>query len=68
MENEFLFLTLGTMFIVGLGADQLGNRTRIPRVTLLLLCGLLAGHLGIIPAPVTGAYEFLSVTALTFVA
>jgi Kef-type K+ transport system membrane component KefB len=68
METELLFLTLGAMFIVGLGADQLGTRTRIPRVTLLLLCGLLAGQLGIIPAPVTGAYEFLSVTALTFVA
>lgn len=68
METEILFLTLGAMFIVGLSADQLGHRTRIPRVTLLLLCGLLAGYLGIIPAPVTGAYEFLSVTALTFVA
>jgi Kef-type K+ transport system membrane component KefB len=68
METEILFLTLGAMFIVGLGADQLGHRTRIPRVTLLLLCGLLAGYLGIIPAPVTGAYDFLSITALTFVA
>ena len=68
METEILFLTLGAMFVVGLSADQIGRRTRIPRVTLLLLSGLAAGQLGWIPAPVTGAYEFLSVTALTFVA
>jgi len=68
METELLFLTLGAMFVVGFSADQIGRRTRIPRVTLLLLCGLAAGQLGWIPAPVTGAYEFLSITALTFVA
>lgn len=68
MDNDILFLTLGAMFIVGLGADQLGRRTRMPRVTLLLLCGLVAGQLGWIPEPVSGAYDVLSTTALTFVA
>ena len=68
MENDLLFLTLGAMFIVGLGADQLGQRTRIPRVTLLLLCGLIAGQFGWIPEPLSNVYEALSTIALTFVA
>ena len=68
MESETLLLTLGAMFIVGLAADQLGQRTPVPRVTLLLLCGLLAGQMGWIPSSFSEAYEFLSVTALTFVA
>ena len=68
MESETLFLTLGAMFVIGLIADQIGRRTWVPRVTLLLFSGLVAGQMGWIPAPISGAYEFLSVTALTFVA
>ena len=36
-------LTLGALFLVGLGADLVGRRTALPRVTLLLLCGFAAG-------------------------
>lgn len=68
MEIETVLLTLGGMFIVGLAADQIGRRTRVPRVTLLLLCGLMAGQLAWIPEPVANSYNLLSVTALTFVA
>jgi Kef-type K+ transport system membrane component KefB len=35
--------TLGALFIVGLATDLLGRRTRLPRVTLLLVFGLLFG-------------------------
>lgn len=68
METETLFLTLGGIFFVGLAADQIGKHTPLPRVTLLLLAGLVAGQFGLIPEPLSNAYEFLSVTALTFVA
>jgi MFS family permease len=52
MENTaLLFLTLGGLFLAGLVADLLGRRTRLPRVTLLLLIGIAAGPsgLGLIP-------------------
>lgn len=66
MESQFL--TLGAMFVIGLGAHVIGQRTPVPRVTLLLLSGLVAGQMGWIPEDISGAYEFLSVAALTFVA
>lgn len=68
METETILLTLGAMFVVGLAADQAGRRTRLPRVTLLLLCGLIAGQLEWIPHVFSDTYDFLSVAALTFVA
>lgn len=36
-------LALGAIFLAGLGADLLGRRTALPRVTLLLLVGFAAG-------------------------
>ena len=63
-----MFLTLGAMFIIGLGAHLIGQRTPVPRVTLLLVSGLIAGQMGWIPERITQSYEFLSITALTFVA
>ncbi len=68
MEIETVLLTLGGMFVVGLAADQIGRRTWVPRVTLLLLCGLVAGQMEWIPDAFSDAYEYLSVMALTFVA
>lgn len=52
MIDPYALLTLGVLFCVGLAADQLGCRTRIPRVTLLL-CGLVPGTLGLIPERMT---------------
>ena len=68
METHTLFLTLGGMFFVGLTADQIGRRTSVPRVTLLLLCGLSMGYFDLVHQAIASAHEFLSVTALTFVA
>ncbi|MDR9394321.1 cation:proton antiporter [Roseovarius sp. SYSU LYC5161] len=65
-----LLITLGALFLTGLLADQMGRRTRLPRVTLLLACGLLAGRPGfdLIPPEAQQLYDALSVTALTMVA
>ena len=68
METYALFLTLGGMFFIGLGADQVGRRTPVPRVTLLLLCGLVLGYFDLVGGAMEAAHEALSVTALTFVA
>ncbi|GGE37446.1 cation:proton antiporter [Actibacterium pelagium] len=70
MDLAPILLTIGALFIVGLAADQIGQRTRLPRVTLLLACGIVAGGAGLdlIPPQVEGWYDFLAITALTMVA
>lgn len=39
---EFLF-TIGVFLLLGLAADAVGRRTLLPRVTLILLAGIVAG-------------------------
>jgi NhaP-type Na+/H+ or K+/H+ antiporter len=55
MENTaLLFLTLGGLFLAGLVADLFGRRTRLPRVTLLLLIGIAVGPSGLALIPGRG--------------
>lgn len=70
MTVETAFVVLGALFLVGLAADELGRRTKLPRVTLLLLCGILVGKSGLalIPDALISAYNILSVLALSMVA
>ncbi len=70
MELYLIFLTLGALFLLGLFADQVGRRTRLPRVTLLLLCGVAVGGAGLdlLPLETEYWYEFLTIAALTMVA
>ncbi|MBE1284669.1 MAG: cation:proton antiporter [Rhodobacteraceae bacterium] len=71
MEHYAQSLTiLGVLFLAGLAADQLGQKTRLPRITLLLACGMIAGHsgFGIIPDAISNQYELISTVALTMVA
>lgn len=70
MALHTIFLTLGALFLLGLVADTIGRRTRLPRVTLLLACGVAVGRSGfdLLPPEAQGWYEFLSVLALTMVA
>lgn len=70
MELSIVFLTLGCLFLAGLAADLVGRRMRLPRVTLLLACGLAVGSAGFgwLPPEAFEWYEFLSVLALTLVA
>jgi len=70
MHLDLVFLTLGVLFLMGLAADELGRRTRLPRVTLLLLTGVVVGRSGLdlIPPEAQQWYEFLSIAALTMVA
>ncbi len=70
MELSTFFLTLGGLFLIGLAADQIGARTPLPRVTLLLLCGIAVGSSGLdlLPSESDVWYDFLSIAALTTVA
>lgn len=68
MIDPYALMTLGVLFSVGLAADQVGRRTRIPRVTLLLLCGLVAGQMGLLPEGMAVLKDNVTVTALTLVA
>ena len=67
---HFALLALGGLLLAGLVADEIGRRTRLPRVTLLILFGVAAGPSGFdfLPAEVQDWYEFLASTALTMVA
>lgn len=70
MELHVPLLVLGGLFFLGLLADAIGRRTQLPRVTLLILCGVIAGPAGfdLVPSEVEAWYEFLATAALTMVA
>lgn len=70
MVDAVTLVALGLLFLLGLAADGLGRRTRLPRVSLLLALGLLVGHAGLdaLPPALQALYEPLSVIALTMVA
>jgi Kef-type K+ transport system membrane component KefB len=70
MELHFALLSIGALFLVGMVADELGRRTHVPRVTLLMLVGVLIGNSGleILPVELEHWYEFLAAAALTMVA
>lgn len=63
-------IALGALLLTGMLADEVGRRTRLPRVTLLILCGLAAGPSGfdVLPNGLTDLYELLAVVALSMVA
>jgi len=70
MELHVVFTSLGALFLLGLLADQFGRQTRLPRVTLLLFCGIAVGSSGfdLLPSGAHDWYEFLTTAALTMVA
>lgn len=43
VDAAIVFLALGAAFLLGLGADLLGRHTFLPRVTVLILVGVLIG-------------------------
>ncbi|MCX2725118.1 cation:proton antiporter [Roseibium salinum] len=70
MDIALTLMAIGALLLAGMLADEIGRRTRLPRVTLLMLCGLAAGPavLDLLPASLTALYEALSVLALSMVA
>lgn len=70
MDSAFVMIALGATFLIGLVADGVGRRLRLPRITLLLICGALAGNAGLnlFPPQLLDWYEFLATVSLTMVA
>ena len=61
------FLTLGALFLAGFGLDALGKRTRLPRVTLLLVLGFAVGPAALDWLPDTRWFPLVSHMALAMV-
>ena len=70
MNIHLVFLTLGGLLLVGMIADEVSRRARVPRVTLMILCGVAVGPsaLDLLPSEFQGLFDFLSSAALTMVA
>lgn len=68
MNSSFL-LVVGLLWLLGLATDFLGRVTTLPRVTLLLLFGVLLGQdaMGLIPESVIGAFPMITDMALLLV-
>lgn len=65
---EFL-IAIGSILLLGLATDFLGKRTFLPRVTLLLIFGIIVGEevLGVIPHSVTSRFEIITDIALLMI-
>jgi Kef-type K+ transport system membrane component KefB len=70
MDLYVLLIALGALLLVGLVTDEIGRRTRLPRVTLLILFGLALGPSGfdLLPRGFEDWYQFIASVALTMVA
>lgn len=62
-------LTLGAILLTGLAADFVGKRTFLPRITLLMLVGVIVGKhvLNIIPASTVAQFPIVTDMALLVV-
>lgn len=65
---EFL-IAIGSILLLSLTTEFLGKRTFLPRVTLLLIFGIIVGEefLGIIPLSVTSRFEIITDIALLMI-
>jgi NhaP-type Na+/H+ or K+/H+ antiporter len=70
MDIAHTLMAIGALLLTGMLADAIGHKTQLPRVTLLILCGLAAGPAGLdlLPSSLTELYETLAVLALSMVA
>ena len=66
--SQFL-LTLGSILLLGLVTSELGRRTFLPRITLLLILGAIIGKdmLDIIPAVFSDRFEIIAEMTLLIV-
>ena len=70
MESSYQFLlTIGGILLLGLVTSAIGKRTFLPRVTLLLVFGILIGEemLDIVPGIVSERFELVADVALLMV-
>ena len=70
MDMHLALIAVGGLLLVGLVADEIGRRTQLPRVTLLILFGITVGPSGLdlLPVGFQEWYAFFASIALTMVA
>ncbi|MEN0000169.1 MAG: cation:proton antiporter [Pseudomonadota bacterium] len=70
MEDWVVLVALGLIFLCGLALDVFGRIVHVPRVTLLMIMGAVAGPpvLGLIPSALVDQSGLYSDVALTMVA
>ncbi len=68
-DHAQFLLAIGAFLLLGLAADVLGRRTIIPRVTLILCCGIVVGDelLGLIPDVLHQRFPLIADMALMMV-
>lgn len=68
-DEAWPLIAVGVLLLAGYAAHVLGQRTHVPRVTLLLLLGVLAGPHGfaLVPPTVSQWFPLASETALSMV-
>ena len=69
-ESAIILLSIGGFLVMGMAMDYLGHRTFLPRVTLLLLFGILIGPgvLDIVPQSFINQFELVANMTLLMVA
>jgi Kef-type K+ transport system membrane component KefB len=60
----------GALFLIGLALEAIGRKVHVPRVTLMILLGVVAGPsiLDLLPIGIVAANDVVAPTALTMVA
>jgi NhaP-type Na+/H+ or K+/H+ antiporter len=68
-SNAILLTSLGFIFLLGLATDLLGQRTFLPRITLLLIFGAIIGPavFDLIPDAITQRFELITEITLLMV-
>jgi len=68
-NQSAVFITLGGLLLVSLAVNAIGQRTALPRVTLLLLLGVAVGQegLNLIPSTLTDNFQLVTDIALLMV-
>lgn len=68
-DSSIFLISLGGLFLLGLLSDRLGKRTFLPRVTLLLLFGIIIGKdvLNFVPSVFTDNYELIAQMTLLMI-
>lgn len=65
---EFLG-ALGLIFLLGMATDYIGSRTSLPRITLLIIFGIVIGEhgFGLLPEELTGHFELITNIAMLMI-
>ena len=68
-DAAMILLSLGGILLAGLATDAIGRHTPLPRVTLLLIFGVLIGpeYFDLLPETLVGGFDIVAMMALVMV-